>query len=153
MKLIEKGQWNEKAMKHGHKQNKIQQFGHKERKEVTKNKERKIKITKNNEKIDGRKDDRNKRKRGKEILKVKEKETWKGTNKNDRNRKGQVVTRYSSESKRQIQESSALCRSDQRGAVSNYGKTRKNGRVCDNELASFTLPNTKPSIEFTHPTS
>jgi len=84
--------------------NTIQQFWHKERKEVTKNKERKIQITKNNEKIDRREDDRNKRKRGKEILKVKEKEMWKGTNKNDRNRKCQVVTSYSSESKRQIQE-------------------------------------------------
>jgi len=93
-----------------------------------------------------------KEKRGKEILKVKEKEMWKGTNKNDRNKKGQVVTSYSSESIRQIQESSAPCRSDQHGAVSNYGKTRKNGRVCDNK-PSFTLPNTKPSIEFTHPTS
>lgn len=51
----------------------------------------------------GRKYDRNKRIRGKEILKVKE--MWKGTNKNDRNKKkGQVVTSYSSESKRQIQE-------------------------------------------------
>jgi len=77
---------------------------------------------------------------------------WKGTNKNDRNKKDQVVTSYSSESKRQIQESSALCRSDQHGAVSNYGKPRKNGRECDNET-SFTLRNTKPSIEFTHPTS
>lgn len=37
--------------------------------------------------MDGRKYDRNNRIRGKEILKVKEKEMWKGTNKNDRNKK------------------------------------------------------------------
>lgn len=102
--------------------------------------------------MDGRKYDKNKRIRGKEILKVKEKEMWTGTNKNDRNKKGQVVTSYSSESKRQIQESSALCRTDQHVAVSNYGKTRKNGREYDNET-SFPLLKTKPSIEFTHPTS
>jgi hypothetical protein len=102
--------------------------------------------------MDGRKDDRKKRIRRKEFLKVKEKEMWVGTDKNDRNKKGQVVTCYSSESKRQIRESSTLCSSDQHGAVSNYGKTRKNRRECDNET-SFPLSDTKPSIEFTHPTS
>jgi hypothetical protein len=81
----------------------------------------------------------------KEILKDTEKEMWRGTNKNDRNKKGQVVKSYSSESKRQIQKSSTLCRSDQHGAASNYGKPKKNGRICDKE--------TRCSIEFTHPAS
>jgi hypothetical protein len=53
---------------------------------------------------------------------------YKRKNKMDINKKGQVVTSYSSESKREIQESSALCGPDQHGAVSNHGETRKNGR-------------------------
>lgn len=67
--------------------NTIQQFWHKERKEVTKNKERKLQITKKLKNGWDKKYYRNKRIRGEGILKVKEKEMWKGTNKNDRNKK------------------------------------------------------------------